>query len=342
MKKVLLFSLFLFIISCASTDYGQNADPNLNVSVYDTEKTFEGTTLLTDGHDTKNLRIIEVDMDGDIVWEYAVPRELINGQAVGFDAEFLENGNVLFVLSGSGVFEVDRDGNIVWSYEDAQVSHDADRLENGNTLVNFGNNDKKSDAQIKEVNPEGKIVWEWFAKNSYAESEYADINTDGGWTHANAVERLNDGNTMVSLRNFYLTAVLDEDGKVVEEFDWSTYGKDTDPHEPEINEEENTLLTCLQNDSPYVAVEIDMKSEEVLWTYTNKNLRTARDCDKLPNGNVLIVAVDNGGTREDQSDDYSTAIEVDTQGEIVWRLDLINFPAQKSPGFFFKAERKKN
>lgn len=337
MKKLLFCLLFLALLTSCKND-----DSVFEVSVYDSEKAFDGTTLLTDGHDQKNLRIIELDMNAEIVWEYIVPRELIKGQAVGFDAGFLENGNVLFVLSGSGVYEVDHDGNIVWSYEDAQVSHDADRLENGNTLVNFGNNDKKNDAQIKEVNPEGEIVWEWVAKESYGDSKYADIKSEGGWTHANAVERLSDGNTMVSLRNFYLTTILDEDGKIVEEFDWSTYGKDTDPHEPEINEEENTLLTCLQNDSPYVALEIDMESEEILWSYTNENLRTARDCNKLPNGNVLIVAVDNGGTKEDQSDDYSSVIEVASDGEIVWRLDLTKYPATKSPGFFFKAERKKN
>ncbi len=344
MKKVLLCSIFFLII--ASFFWGKRAvifqseNLDLEISVYNSGKTFEGTTLLTDGHDPENLRIIEVSMKGEIVWEYVIPRELIKSQPVGFDAETLENGNVLFVLSGSGVYEVDSAGNIVWSYQDAQVSHDADRLENGNTLINFGNNDKKIDAQIKEVNSDGEIVWEWMAKDVYGKSKYSYIKPDGGWTHANAVERLNDGSTMVSLRNFYLTTVLDADGKILKEFDWSIYGDDTDPHEPEINEAENTLLTCLQNDSPYVAVEINVETEEVLWTYTNNHLRTARDCDKLPNGNVLIVAVDTGGTRENQDDDYSTVIEVDSQGEIVWRLDLINFPAIKSPGFFFKAERK--
>lgn len=315
------------------------ADPNLVVSAYDPDRAYDGTTLLTDSHDATNLRIVEVNMDGEVVWEYAVPRSLVKGQPVGFDAERLANGNVLFVLSGSGVYEVDRDGTTAWSYADAEVSHDADRLANGNTLVNFGNNDKRTDAQIKEISPEGEVVWEWYAKDAYGASAYADSDREGGWTHANAVERLGDGNTMVSLRNFYLTTILDESGTIVREFDWSGHGTETDPHEPEIHEGEGTLLTCLQKGSPYVAVEIDMRTEEPTWTYVNKGLRTARDCDKLPNGNVLIVAVDTGGTLDDQADDYSTVIEVAPDGEVVWRLDLVNFPASKSPGYFFKAQR---
>lgn len=355
-RKVLFLSVvgILFFSSCGqksvetqNTPESQTTEPqnptgqidqNLQVSVYNPQKTDEGTTLFTDGHDTKNFRVLEVNRDGEIVWEYDMPQELIKGQPVGFDAELLENGNILIVLSKSGIYEVNRDGNIVWSYKDANVSHDADRLANGNTLINFGNNDKKSDAQIKEVSPDGEVVWEWYAKDVYGNSDFKDVSA-GGWAHANAVQRLSDNNTMVSLRNFFLTTIVNPNGEIIKEFDWSGFGADTDPHEPEINEEKNTLLTCLQNDAPYVAVEIDMNSGETLWTYTNKNLRTARDCDQLPNGNVLITAVDNGGTKEDQSDDYSTIIEITPDGEIVWRLDLINFPAEKSPGWFFKAQR---
>ncbi len=338
----LLFVLGLVLFaSCGpkNTDSDADGGADLVVSIYDPEKVYEGTTLFTDGHDPKNFRVLEIDMKGEVVWEYDVPQELIEGQPVGFDAELLENGNVLIVLSGSGLYEVDRAGNIVWSYEDAEVSHDADRLANGNTLVNFGNNDKKTDAAVKAVTPAGEVIWEWYVKDVYGASEFQNLEPEGGWVHANAVERLSDGNTMVSLRNFYLTSIVDGNGKLVEEFDWSTFGADTDPHEPEIHEGENTLLVCLQNDSPYVAVEIDMETKETLWTYTNTDLRTARDCDELPNGNVLIVAVDAGGTKGDQSDDFSTIIEVTPEGEIVWRLDLENFPAEKSPGFFFKAQR---
>lgn len=336
-KVILMISLFgLSLFGCGRQVENKS---DLVVNVYDSEKAFDGTTLLTDGHDPKHFKVLEVNMKGEVVWEYEIPSELIKGQLVGFDAELIDNGNILIVLSGSGVYEVDREGNIVWSYLDAQVSHDADRLENGNTLVNFGNNDKKIDAAVKEISPDGEVVWDWFAKDVYGQSKFKDLEPNGGWVHANGVQRLSNGNTMVSLRNFYLTAIIDKNGDLVEEFDWSKFGQDVDPHEPVIDEVNNSMLVCLQNDSEYVAVEIDMLTQETLWTYTNKNLRTARDCNKLANGNILITAVDNGGTKSDQSDDYSAIIEITPDGEIVWRLDLENFAAEKSPGFFFKAER---
>lgn len=341
MLIVFLFLLGIILISgCAQKPAATSTtDYNIVVSVYNLEKAYEGTTLFTDGHDSENPRVIEVNMSGGIVWEYVIPKELINGSLVGFDAELLQNGNILIVLSNSGLYEVDRNGNIVWSYSDAKVSHDADRLPNGNTLVVFGNNDGKSDAQVKEVDSSGKIVWQWFAKDVYGNSKYKDIKMQG-WTHANAVQRLNDGTTMVSLRNFYLTTVVDKNGKIVKEFDWISFGKDTDPHEPEIYEDSNTLLVCLQNDAPYVAVEIDMNTKKTLWTYSNNRLRTARDCDKLPNGNVLIVAVDNGGTSgTNMQDNVSTIIELTPAGETVWRLDLKNFPVGNGPGWFYKAQR---
>ncbi|MFA4814676.1 MAG: aryl-sulfate sulfotransferase [Candidatus Gracilibacteria bacterium] len=330
---ILLATGILLFSACSQeiVDTQISTDPNLVVSVYDSEKASNGTTLFTDGHDKTHLRVVEINMEGGILWEYVVPQELIKGQPVGFDAELLENGDVLIVLSGSGVYEVDRDGNIVWSYEDPKVSHDADRLANGNTLINFGANDKKMDAVIKEVSPDGELVWEWYAEDVYGTPEFTNLESKKGWTHANAVQRLSNGNTMVSLRNFYLTTIVDKNGQLVADFDWSSFGADTDPHEPEIDEAAGTLLISLQNGSPYVAVEIDMDTGETLWTYSNDELRTARDCNRLKNGNVLIVAVG--------SDDTSTMIEVSPEGEIVWRLDLENFPAKGSPGFFFKAQR---
>jgi hypothetical protein len=308
------------------------------VDVYDQKKAYRGTTLFSDTHNSTSPKIVEVDMNGNVVWEYTIPRHLIKGATVGPDVELLQNKNILFVMSNSGVYEIDRNGTIVWSYLDPKVSHDADRLASGNTLVVFGNNDTKADAQVKEVNSAGKIVWEWYAKDVYGnDTRYKDIEIQG-WTHANAVQRLKNGNTMISLRNFYLTVIVDKGGKVVREYNWSKFGKDTDPHEPEIHEDNNTLLTCLQNDAPYVSVEISMVTEEVLWTHTDHNMRTARDSNRLPNNNVLIVGVNTSGTSNMQ-DDISTIIEVTPSGEIVWRLSLKSTPVGNGPGWFYKAER---
>ncbi len=305
-------------------------DPDIVVDIYDPEKAYNGTTLFPDIHDSDEPRVIEVNMEGEIVWEYVLPDHLKQYTNPGFDAELLANDNVLVVLPRNGIYEIDRDGNVVWEHLDEKVSHDADRLPNGNTVYVYGNDDGIDDAQVKEVNPEGEIVWEWYAKDHFYRNPYLDIYLQG-WTHTNAVTRLSNGNTLISLRNFYLTVEVNPEGEVVWSFDWSVFGEDVDPHEPEILPN-NNLLIALPHDSPYQAVEIDRDTGETVWTFSMPRLRSTRDADRLPNGNTLLVGV---LTHEDES----TIIEVTPDGEIVWQLGAKSSPVGRNPGWFYKAQR---
>lgn len=80
-------------------------------------------------------------------------------------------------------------------------------------------------------------------------------------------------------------------------------------------------------------VEIDKSTKELVWTYARDGLRTARDSDRLPNGNTLIV-----GVLTPEQD--SVIFEVTPDGEIVWQLKIKDAPAtNNSPGFFYKAQR---
>lgn len=128
-------------------------DPDIYVDVYHSDRAYPGTTLLADNHNLRRPRIIEVNMLGEIIWEYIVPEHLRQYTNPGFDVELLPNNNILFILPGNGVYEVDRKGNIVWSYLDEKVSHDADRLPNGNTLI-------VGSTKIVEVTSKGGIVWQ--------------------------------------------------------------------------------------------------------------------------------------------------------------------------------------
>ncbi len=292
------------------------------VEVYEEDKVYEGTTLFYDAHEENNSRIIEINMLGEIVWEYKIPEHLAQYNNPGFDVEYLaESDHILFTLPKYGVHEIDREGNLIWSHLDEDVSHDVDRLPNGNTLYVWGA-DAYAATQVKEVDSDGNLVWSWAAKDHY------DYPVTANWTHANAVTRLENGNTLISLRNFYLTTEVDPNGNIVREYDWSEYGEETDPHEPEVLGD--NLLICLQKDSPYQAVEIDMETEEIVWTYSDR-LRTARDCDRLPNGNTLIVAVSTISGE-------SVMLEVTEDGEVVWEF-VIEGSVGQSPGLIYKAER---
>ena len=316
-----------------------NAQPiqsgNYLVDIYYKDLVADGTTLFGDTLDRNNPKLIEVDMTGQIVWQYTIPAEQQQPNAIGLDVDKLDNGNYLY-LTGKGLYEIDSIGNLVWSKSDSQVSHDLQRLPNGDTIYVFGNNDTYNDAQVKQVNSAGDLVWSWYAKDHIPN----DGIYDEGWTHTNAVTWQEPNSIYINLRNQYKTLKVDSNGNILWEMDWSIYGTDVDPHEPEIQDNGNMLI-CLQNDSPYVAVEINTSTKQEVWTYTNKRLRTARDADRLPNGNTLIVAVDNGGTEDktNMTDDYSTMIEVNPSGQILWRLTLNTTAVGKAPGYFYKAQR---
>jgi hypothetical protein len=299
--------------------------PDIQVDVYQPDKAYQGTTLLADNHKQNQPKIIEVDMHGRIIWEYVLPTHLRSFTNPGFDVERLPNGNVLFVLPLKGVFEINRAGDMVWSYLDAQVTHDADRLPNGNTIVVFGGEDGKNDAQAKEINPNGEVVWRWMAKEHFDDAAYQDI-YDQGWTHTNAVTRLENGHTLLSLRNFNIIIQVDSKGSIVK-----TIGKGIChyQHDPEVLP--NGHLLVMNHSRPNKAIEIDPDTNRVIWESIGfgKDMSPVRDADRLPNGNILIT-----GTTK--------LLEFTPDGELVWRLNLdVTFREQRqAPALgFYKAER---
>lgn len=302
------------------------ADPDFQVDIYDKEKACNGTTLFVDKHDRGEPRLVKVNMKGEIVWEWALPPQLRRYTNPGLDTEPLPNGNILVLLPRKGIYEIDSRGEIVWSHEDAKLSHDADRLPNGNTLYVFGAKDKKGDVQVKEVDPKGKVVWTWRAKADFDKAPYKDAD-EGGWTHANAVTRLKNGNTLISPRNFNCLVEVDTEGKVVD-----IIGEEflIHQHDPEVLPNGNILVA--NHGKPHAVEEIDAKTKKVIWRFAMPDRKTwpVRDANRLPNGNTLIT----GSTQ---------LIEVTPVKEIVWRLLLKNVeisePIDAPRLGFYKAER---
>ena len=86
----------------------------------DVERLSNGNTLITDAG---NNRVIEVDTDKNIVWNYTVTD-------YPYDAERLDNGNTLITDSGAhNLIEVDSDGNIVWNCSAKILFFDVEVLE---------------------------------------------------------------------------------------------------------------------------------------------------------------------------------------------------------------------
>jgi hypothetical protein len=300
-------------------------DPVIKADVYLPDKAWAGTTLLVDNHDRTTSRIIEVNMRGEIIWQYQIPASLKTYTNPGFDAELLENNNILYVLPGMGIFEIDRAGKAVWSYLTVKVSHDADRLPNGNTIFAFGNNDQKTDAQVTEVDPSGKIVWQWFAKDYYDKAPYNTISNEG-WTHTNAVTRLANGNTLISPRNFNVVVEVNPAGVPV-----AIYGDGVfvTQHDPVLLSNGNLLVA--NQGHPHQALELNISTGEVVWKSLPADVTNipVRDADRLPNGNTLVT----GSTR---------IYEVTPKNEIVWELILngISLSGADSASYgFYKTQR---
>jgi outer membrane protein assembly factor BamB len=255
-----------------------------------------------------------------------LPVELRRYTNPGFDAELLPDNNILIVLPKKGVYEINRKGEVVWSHWDAKISHDSDRLADGNTLYVFGDDDRVGDAQVKEADPQGNIVWSWRAGYYFNTPEYNNI-YDGGWTHTNAATRLANGNTLISPRNFNCLIEVNPKGEVVD-----IIGKGIlfGQHDPQVLSNGNILVA--NHGNPHEVLEIDRASGEIVWRFEMPNRKTwpIRDADRLPNGNTLIT----GST---------VILEVTPEKEVVWRArmdnSVISGPREAAAKGFYKAQR---
>lgn len=92
-----------------------------------------------------------VDAEGKVEWQ-------LNKTVNCLDVSLLPNGNVLYTTRGnpsSQAIEVDRDKKVVWRHEVNGETYSAQRLANGNTMIN-----ENTQHRIIEVDPSGKIVHE--------------------------------------------------------------------------------------------------------------------------------------------------------------------------------------
>ncbi|MCC6782158.1 MAG: hypothetical protein IT457_04905 [Planctomycetes bacterium] len=116
-----------------------------DVRPYDAERLANGNTLVCDQR-SKHERVVEVDRNGAVVWEYPTPNS-------PFDADRLANGNTLITeRTKHRVIEVDRSGNIVFQIDNLNAPSDADRLPNGHTIV-------AENGTVREFDRQGRQCW---------------------------------------------------------------------------------------------------------------------------------------------------------------------------------------
>lgn len=320
-------------------DPDKEAYPDLIIINYDKDKAWHGNVIFVD----KNWnRIVEADLEGNIVWECSGPDVGVSSTGQNrrgarlTDVELLPNDHVLVLNGGDGVYEINRTGQIVWSYRNKNVSHDADRLENGNTLMACVGAEKASefpykDPQAIEVNRQGDMVWSWHAKKEYASSAYKNIRSQDAhdWTHMNSVQRLKDGNTLLCVRNWNLLIAVNAKSMT----EWTTGAKEV-PNDGWGEDSPHCPHTAIQYENGPIlisepikgrVIEWNPEQEKVVWCFPNTTWQDGGDyyfiraAHRLPNGNTFII------------DSLGQFLEVTRDGTIVWHARLSGYRERSKP-----------
>lgn len=253
------------------------------------------------------------------------------GQKVVSDIEQLANGNTIFNIQMVSIFEVHGRGEIVRRLDDNKASHDVDRLSNGNTIYVRGW-EGKGGKHVIELDPLGKEVWSWDAIPAYDRHPYIGVENQG-WIHVNAITRLSNGNTLISLRNFNTIAEITQDGDVLRETVFPRKKMPAEkrvhlkahPHDPELQPNGNILVAITGIN---LVLEVSPSGGPPVWKWQHptgkRPAEGVRDANRLPNGNTLIV-------------ESSAINEITADGELVWRLRVANIGRQKK--VLYKVQR---
>jgi hypothetical protein len=167
-------------------------------------------------------RVLLVDRDGNIVWQYGQFGVAGGGPDqlnVPVQNTWLPSGHILITdQANERIIEVDLDKNIVWQYGTTGVSGNgpnqlnnpncAELLENGNILICDENNNRAIEVTPK-IPLGGDIVWQ------YGSGDPSKNHPVSGVAFAS---RLKDGNTLITDSNHNRIVEIDRNKKVVWEY----------------------------------------------------------------------------------------------------------------------------
>ena len=166
--------------------------------------------------DQGNSRIIEVNYNKEIVWQYPGADTNASDQLnAPNSAELLANGHILIADQGnSRALEVTSAGQIVKTFTaggTVNILAFASRLANGDTLITDAGN-----SRIVEVNAEDQVVWQYFTTNN------APNNPTGSTSVASPqptrAVRLANGDTLISDQLNNRVIRVDHAGKIVADY----------------------------------------------------------------------------------------------------------------------------
>ena len=194
--------------------FGQTGDgPNLLNTPVQCTFVPDFNVLITD---QGNDRIIEVNYNKEIVWQYPGGNTNASDQLnAPNSAELLANGHILIADQGNNrALEVTTADEIVNTFTAGGTVNTlafASRLTNGDTLITDAGN-----ARIVEVNPNDQVVWQYFTTNT-APTDGAGAMSVAAPQPTRAV-RLANGDTLISDQLNNRVIRIDPSGNIVADY----------------------------------------------------------------------------------------------------------------------------
>lgn len=330
------------------------------VRIHDKKRATPGYTVFST---VRGPKAYLVDMEGQVVNQWTVQNPALNF------ANLLDNGNLFITERGEGgpgliqgkaglLREYDWEGRLVWEHLDPDQHHDARRLANGNTLyiawealsreqaarVRGGIEGSEHEGKIygdclREVTPEGKLVWEWHTYDLEIENyPICPCCPRAEFAHANTCAPLPDGDIMISFRVLDTIMIIErQTGKVKWERRDPSFGHQHDCH---LLDNGNILLFSngyhTPDNSHSRVIELDPGSGETVWEYKANPVLGffsphISGAQRLESGNTLICEGSKGHI-----------FEVTPEGETVWDYVcpfFINEPKWGDMNWIFRAHR---
>lgn len=310
-----------------------------------------GNTLISVHSWDDNGALVEVDPDGEIVWEWRPDNARVWG------SEYVDDDVILTAVSykvpaedcpeeytthesysnyqdhcvENVVKELDRETEEVhWEYSwyDNFIHwhevHDVERLDDGETaIIDMGRN------KVFTVNEDEEVTWEWQAEPHLDEgSEFFEEHVPDGmkgdlskvdeyddWTHMNDIAQLENGNFQMSIRNYDVIIEVDPETDEIVDFvgEPGNHSIMHHQHNPHRLEEHDTMLVADSEQNRIIEVDLTSDHDEIIWEYHG------------PPGDELQWPRDgsrlpNGNTLITDSRN-NRVLEINPEGEVVWRFE---------------------
>ena len=235
-------------------------------------------------------RLVELDADGKMTWEYKLPSICVIFQA-------FPNGNVVYAYGGNptGVAEIDRDKKIVWNYVSKcpQVLG-CRRLANGDTLVA-----EQGPCQVVRVDPKGKVV------------RITPLTTSEKNHHLQVrnIHELANGNILAAHEGEGAIREVTPEGKAI--WEHTSIENASDAHRLDNG---NTIISC---GTQKRLIEVTPKGQ-IVWEFGPKdapelNLTWVTNLQVLKNGNYVV-----GNFLRNHEGKGAHAFEVTRDKKVVW------------------------